>query len=103
MMASRIFTVFAAGLLVVAFALMVLPDDGMTLVRALAQLAHDAPQKLQQGVVHTLGAAVWLRVFVPVLLRPVWMVPFCLGMLCVGGAVTTLPPAESPRRTGRRL
>ncbi len=103
MIVSRIFTVFAAVLLVTAFALMVLPPDGLTLVQGLAQLVQDAPQTLQRSIVHTLGAVAWLNVFVPLLVRPVWLVPLSLGVLCVGVAATTMPPTESPRRTGRRL
>jgi hypothetical protein len=103
MMLSRTFTVAAACLFVIALALMVLPADGLTLVQGLSLLVRDAPEQLQRGVTHTLGAGVWLKLFVPLLVRPVWMVPLCLGMLCAGAAVSTLPPAESPRRTGRRL
>ncbi len=103
MIVSRIFTVFAAVLLVTAFALMVLPPDGLTLVQGLAELGQDTPQTLQHGVVHTLGATAWLKLFVPLLVRPVWLVPLSLGVLCVGVAATTMPPTESPRRTGRRL
>jgi hypothetical protein len=100
---SRIFTVFAAVLLVTAFALMVLPPDGMTLLDGVAQWGHDAPTTLEHSVRSTLGTTVWVKLFVPVLIRPVWLMPLCLGVLAAGLAATTLPPAESPRRTGRRL
>jgi hypothetical protein len=30
---------------------------------------------------------------VPVLVRPVWLLPVALGLICVGGAVTTHSPA----------
>lgn len=100
---SRIFTVFAAVLLVTAFALMILPPDGMTLLDALAQWERNAPINLEHAVRATLGNAVWVKVFMPVLVRPVWMIPLFLGVLSGGLAASTLPPAESPRRTGRRL
>jgi hypothetical protein len=104
---SRIFTILAAALLVVAFALLVLPPDGMTLVQALAGMTQDAPgqflEQLQRAVTATLGTFAWVKVLVPLLVRPVWLVPLALGLFCAGIAVSTLPPAESPRRTGRRL
>lgn len=103
MLVSRIFTVLAAVLLVSAFALIVLPPDGLTLLQGLAQLAPDTPGELKAHVVHVFGSRAWVHVFVPVLVRPVWMVPLALGMVCIGAAATTLPPAELPRRTGRRL
>jgi hypothetical protein len=100
---SRIFTVFAAVLLVTAFALMMLPPDGMTLLDGLAEWGRDAPTDLQRSVRSTLGSFVWVKVFMPVLVRPVWMIPLFLGVLSAGLAASTLPPTESPRRTGRRL
>ena len=107
MVVSRIFTILAAALLVVAFALLVLPPDGMTLVQALAGMSQDAPEQfigqLQHDVTQTLGTFTWVKLLVPLLVRPVWLVPLALGLLCSGIAATTLPPAESPRRTGRRL
>jgi hypothetical protein len=104
---SRIFTILAAALLVVAFALLVLPPEGLTLMQALAGMAEDAPEQfleqLQHDVTHTLGTFAWAKLLVPLLVRPVWLVPLALGLLCCGIAASTLPPAESPRRTGRRL
>jgi hypothetical protein len=100
---SRIFTVVAAVLLVTAFALMMLPPDGLSLKEGLAQIGPNTPEALMNGVRRTLGAEVWARVFLPLLVRPVWMLPLSLGVVCVGVAATTMPPTESPRRTGRRL
>jgi hypothetical protein len=82
---------------------MVLPPDGLTLVQGLAELVQDAPQTLQHSIVHTFGNVAWLKLFVPLLVRPVWLVPLSAGVLCVGVAASTMPPTESPRRTGRRL
>jgi hypothetical protein len=100
---SRIFTVVAAILLVTAFALMVLPPDGLTLKEGLAQIGPNTPEALMNGVRRTLGDEAWARVFLPLLVRPVWMLPLSLGVVCVGVAASTMPPSESPRRTGRRL
>jgi len=104
---SRIFTILAAALLVAAFALLVLPPDGMSLVQALAGMTQDAPEQfleqLQHAVTASLGNFAWVKLLVPLLVRPVWLVPLALGLFSAGIAVSTLPPAESPRRTGRRL
>ena len=102
-LASRIFTVLAAFLLVSAFALAVLPPDGMNLAQGLTQLGRDAPVRLHHVITTLFGAWLWLHVVVPVLVRPIWLPALSLGMLCAGIAASTLPPAESARRTGRRL
>jgi len=99
---SRTFTVIAACLLVASFALLVLPPDGMSLAQGLSALGHDLPA-FREFVVATMGSGVWLHVFVPLLVRPVWLLPLSLGLIAAGVAASTLPLAESPRRTGRRL
>jgi hypothetical protein len=98
----RIFAVLAAALLVGAFGLLVLMPDGMTLDQAMASFNPLLVGHLRHFVQHSLGAAAWSHVFMPLLVRPVWLIPLCLGMVCAGVSVTTGTPTESPRRTRTR-
>jgi hypothetical protein len=99
---SRIFAVFAAALLVGAFGLMVLTPDGMTLDQGVYALDPRGIAHLRGMVGHLLGAAAWGKLFMPVLIRPVWMIPLCTGLVCAGVAASTGTPTESPRSTRTR-
>jgi hypothetical protein len=102
MLLFRTFAVLAAALLVGAFGLLVLMPDGTTLDVGLVSLSPTLVGHLRHGVQHFLGAWVWSHVFTPLLVRPVWLIPLCLGMVCAGVSVTTGTPTESPRRTRTR-
>jgi hypothetical protein len=98
---TRIFAVLAAVLLVGSLAIVsVLPAD-MTLVQGLAALDGALPEHLQAGVMGSVGHFAWMHVFMPFLVRPVWFIPVCLGVMCVGGAVTTIGHA-APKTRQRR-
>ncbi len=99
-MITRAFLVVAACLLVIAFALAILPDWDMSLREALASLDADAPSRLRAAVIHAVGAAMWQRTAEPLLVRPSWLVPAALGIICLGAAVTAYNPPD--RRTKRR-
>ncbi len=101
MLVSRTFTVLAAVLLVAAFALIVLAPYDMPLVQGVTALDPAMLRHFQHAVLHTLGGHVWAGMVVPVLARPIWLIPLSLGMVCAGVAATTsVPPA--PHRTRRR-
>lgn len=93
---SRTFTLLAAALLVLAFALMVIPPATMSLAQGLSELNHGLVMRAQHVVQGALGSWAWLRVCVPVLVRPVWLVPLCLGLLCAGTAASTNSPDQPP-------
>ncbi len=99
-MVTRTFLVLAACLLVIAFALAVLPDWDMSLREALAAIDAAAPARLQAAVAGVVGPAVWRWAAEPLLVRPSWLVPASLGLICLGGAVTAYNPPG--RRTKRR-
>lgn len=85
---TRVFTVLAAVCLVGAIALgSMLPPD-MSLNEALHAMDAAAADGLQHGMVNTLGKGLWDAIFVPLLMRPVWLLPLSLGLICVGGALT---------------
>jgi hypothetical protein len=99
---SRIFSVLAATMVVAAFSLIVLAPSSMSLVQGLAQLDPELPRRLQLGTEHALGKIVWVRIFLPLLVRPVWLVPTCLALLFGGLAASTGAPTQSPRSTRTR-
>jgi hypothetical protein len=102
MILFRTFAVLAATLLVGAFGLLVLMPDGTTLDVGLVSLSPTLVSHLRHFVQQVLGAWTWSHVFMPLLVRPVWLIPLCLGMVCAGVSVTTGTPTESPRRTRTR-
>jgi hypothetical protein len=101
-MIFRIFAVLAAALLVGAFSLAVLTPDGMSLDQGVLMLEPTLVSSVRHLVQHTIGAAAWTRLFMPLLVRPVWLIPLCLGMICAGVAASVGTPTESPRRTRTR-
>ncbi len=96
MLASRIFAVLAAALLVTAFALAALVPDDLDLAQGLALLNHDWLVWLPQ---HT-ADWMWEWVEKPLLIRPVWLLPAAFGLVCGGAALTlnSRPPSRSHRR-----
>ncbi len=95
----RIFAVLAAVLLVGSVALAALLPTDISLYGALHLLHPVSPDRLQHLVLRSFGHFGWNALALPLLNRPVWLVPVSLGLICVGGAMTTLSP---PPRTKQR-
>lgn len=93
-MAARIFAVFAAFFLVASVAIGALTPPGMTLQQGLSYLDQSAPTWLRE---HSL-AWLWNWIELPFLLRPMWLIPSGLGLICVGMATTLNIGDASPRR-----
>ncbi len=96
----RIFAVLAAILLVGSVALAALLPPEMSLKEALAAWDATLPEAVQHVLAGSLGSGFWDSIVVPILLRPSWMIPVCLGLICVGGAVTATP--RTPTTTRKR-
>ncbi len=97
----RVFAVAAAVLLVGSVALAsILPPD-MSLRQAIAAMDAGAVTHLQGLVTGVLGRGFWDLMCTPLLVRPVWLVPVCLGLVCVGGTVTAMSQA-APRTKQKR-
>ncbi len=96
-MMARIFTILAALLLVGAIATAALAPAGMTLARGLGMISGFIEPWLR---VHSPG---WLRdwVEVPMLLRPLWLLPAALGVICAGVAASATLGATSPSHRRR--
>jgi hypothetical protein len=99
-MAARVFTVLAAICLVGAFALASLAPPDMPLGQAL----YMADRSLLAGMEAFIRAHVapwaWTGMAVPLLLRPVWLIPAAIGLIC-GGAAATLTSGSATRSRRR--
>ncbi|MBV9786083.1 MAG: hypothetical protein JO264_19955 [Acidisphaera sp.] len=100
-MAMRALAVLAAVLLVGAFALAtVLPPD-LSLGQALSMLDRTLVGRLQALERAYLPGWVWTQITVSLLIRPAWLMPACLGVIC-GGAAATLASGGGTQRSRRR-
>ena len=99
-MAVRVFAILAAVLLVGAFALATLMDPDLSLGAALFSLDGRTLQAVHDGINAHLAPWVWSGIAVPLLVRPVWLIPVGLGLVCTGAALTltTRPPHHRSRR-----
>jgi hypothetical protein len=99
-MAARVFTVLAAVCLVGAFALASLAPPDLPLGRALYMADRDLLTGIERFVEAHIAPWVWSGMAVPLLLRPVWLIPASIGLIC-GGAAATLT-SGSGHRSRRR-
>jgi hypothetical protein len=99
---ARVFTVLAAVFLVGAVALATMLPPDMTLHEAIHTIDATRADSFQHALASTFGKTIWAWVIAPLLLRPVWMMPLSLGLICVGGALTAsfhAPPRTKHRRS----
>ena|SRR6185437_11422885 len=98
-MAARVFTVLAAVCLVGAFALASLAPPDMPLGRALYLADRDVLTAIEAFARDHLAHWIWTGIAVPLLLRPVWLMPAAFGLVFGGAAVTlTTGSAHHSRR-----
>ena len=101
MLIYRFSAILAASLLVAAFSLFMLTPEDMSLLQGLSRLDPGLPVHLHSGTRHLLGNVVWGRVLVPVLARPVWLMPLCLGLI-VAGLAYSFSGAAAVERSRKR-
>jgi len=96
-MLARTFTILAALLLVGAIAAAALAPTGTTLARGLGMMIGFI-EPWQR--VHSPG---WLQDWVemPMLSRPLWLLPAALGVICAGVAASATLGAASPSHRRR--
>jgi hypothetical protein len=95
-MLARVFAVLAALLLVGAVALGTLAPPGLTLGQGLVMLDHSGVTWLRE---HS-TAWIWNWIEVPFMVRPLWLIPACLGLICAGMAAS-LNLGSTPARRRR--
>ena len=100
--ATRVATVFAAALLVVAFSLAILYPAMMTLGELVSLVDDHALVGLRDFFHTRLPEWAWSRVAMPLLLRPAWLVPMGLGVVAGGVALTLRSHHGAPRPRRRR-
>ena len=93
-MLARFFAVMAALCLVGALALGTLGPPGQTLGQGLLMLDHDSTTWLREHSV----AWLWNWIEVPLMIRPLWLIPACIGVICAGMATSLSLGDASPRR-----
>lgn len=96
-MTARIFAILAAVFLVAAVGAAALTPLGLTLAQGLLQLDKAWVEWLQARS----AGWVWTWVELPFLLRPLWLVPACLGVVCAGLAASFNLGKASPSRRRR--
>ncbi len=102
MIAMRSFAILAAILLVGSFALATILPPELALRDGLAMIDANLPGRLQIGATAHFPAWIWNVVLMPVLLRPVWLVPAGLGVICAGAALTCASAGSTQRSRRRR-
>ncbi len=98
---QRILAVLAAGLLVGAVALAILAPPSLPLGQVLLMLDDDATNAAHAFVGRHFPEWIWSDIAMPLLLRPAWLVPATLGLICAGAA-TSLYNKKTAGRSHRR-
>lgn len=98
---QRILAVLAAGLLVGAVALAILAPPSLPFGQVLLMLDNDATDAAHAFVGRHFAEWMWSDLAMPLLLRPAWLVPATLGLICAGAA-TSLYSRKSAGRSHRR-
>jgi hypothetical protein len=100
--AQRILAVIAAMLLVGAVALAMLGPPAVPLGQALFMLDHDLMNALHSGFERHISSWLWDNLAVPLMLRPAWLVPAALGLICGGLSLSLSTRKKAPHRSHRR-
>jgi uncharacterized protein (DUF2062 family) len=94
--------IVSAVLLVIAFALAVLMPPMTTLSLALSMYDHSALVAAQEAIRTNVSDWAWVHMAVPLLVRPVWLMPASIGMVAGGAALTASRRTSAPRSHRRR-
>ena len=97
--AVRVLAVLAAVCLIAAFTLLLMLPPLLSLAQYISWVDHTKLLALQSLVRDHMSEWLWRAVALPLLARPSWLLPLCLGIVLGGAAVTIAwPPAASSRR-----
>ena len=101
MIVQRILAILAAMLLVGAVALAMLGPPEVPLGQALFLIDHDLIEAVHGFIGTHLASWLWDYLLLPLMLRPAWLVPAGLGLIC-GGMSLSLSTRKSTHRSHRR-
>ena len=101
MIAQRVFAVLAAALLVGAVAVAMLGPPDVPLGQMLFMVDHDLMNAMHNGIEKHLASWFWDYLIAPLMVRPAWLVPAGLGLIC-GGMALTLSNRKPAHRSHRR-
>jgi hypothetical protein len=99
MIFQRAMAVLAAAFLVGAFALAAIGSPDFPLGAALYMLH---PRSLYVAQAH-MTAWLWSGAAMPLLVRPAWLLPACIGIVCAGVSLTIASSKGAQRSPRRRL
>ncbi len=101
MITQRILAVLAAMLLVGAVALAMLGPPEVPLGEVLFMIDHDLLEAMHSFIGTHVANWLWDYLISPLMLRPAWLVPAGLGLIC-GGMSLSLSTRKSTHRSHRR-
>ena len=101
-MVAKILAILAAALLVGAVAVGTLAPQEMTLREALTAIDAGRFGAIESYVRNHLSAWLWDHPMMSLLIRPVWLLPACAGLLLAGSAMTVANSAKAPNSRRRR-
>jgi hypothetical protein len=99
--AQRVLAIAAAVLLVAAVGVATFGPQSVSLGQALLLLDRDVLAKLPLWSTRVLGNWVWETLIQPLLVRPAWLVPASLGLVCIGLSLS-LSNRKTTHRSHRR-
>lgn len=101
MITQRVLAVLAAMLLVGAVALAMLGPPEVPLGQVLFMIDHDLMEGAHSFIGTHLAGWLWDYLVAPLMLRPAWLVPAALGLIC-GGMSLSLSTRKTTHRSHRR-
>ena len=101
MIAQRVLAVISAVLLVATVAIATFGQGNFSLDQALYLIDPDIAGALPAWSSRILGDAIWRDVVQPLLVRPAWLVPASLGLVCAGLSFS-MPTRKATHRSTRR-
>ncbi len=101
MILQRILAVISAMFLVGTVALATLGPGTVSLGRALMSFDRGWPEAVHDWLVRGPGDWAWTAIALPLLVRPVWLVPAALGLICLG-LTLSVSNRKSAHRSHRR-
>ncbi len=103
MIAQRILAILSAAALVGAVAVALLGPSGMSLGQALLGIDDRMLDVLRSAVERVFAPWMWTEVVLPVLVRPAWLAPAALGLICAGLSLTVPHGRRTERSRQRRF